>query len=181
MQYIILFRIMLQIILAHVQMLRYLYRLILIGMTRFMRCNQSSGVFRISKRGGGKFSLDTSAHIKGGGPNQAFQFFYYVKKISCQSGPCPPPKYASESINQCPVSLWIAGMPMRSAGIAVDTRIWRGSSFRQDWTVSSAISSNRTSNFASDDRHYNILQDFVIVFHVFYLTRTQYYNIIIYN
>ena len=29
---------------------------------------------------GAKFSLATSAHTMGGGANQVFQFFYYVKK-----------------------------------------------------------------------------------------------------
>ena len=58
-----------------------------------------SGVFRISKRGG-KCSLDTSAHTKGGA-NQVFQFFLLCKKkFFWPKGGWPngPPKYASDHL-----------------------------------------------------------------------------------
>ena len=64
----------------------------------------TSGVFRISKGGGGKFSLATSAHTKGGQPK--FSNFLVCQRIflakwggggrAWPNAP-PPPKYASVS------------------------------------------------------------------------------------
>ena len=77
-------------VLLHIRQLRSIRRSLTIESSHAL---VSSGVFRISKRGGGKFSLATSAHAKKEWANQVFQFCFNVKKNFGQRGhgPMPPP------------------------------------------------------------------------------------------
>ena len=69
-----------------------------------------SGVFRISKRGGGKFLLATSAHTKGGKPSFPIFLVYVKKKFLVKGGPWHNAPLNTPLVNNVTNTPFLAGI-----------------------------------------------------------------------